>query len=285
MTPQSAYWVHDLDPFLLRFPDNPLGIEGIRYYGLAYLLGFLAAWWLLGRYSRAGRLELNADQRSSLMTAVILGVLAGGRLGYLLLYDLTAFLNNPLILLRVDEGGMASHGGFIGVILAVYWFARRQGSGFYTLGDVLVTVAPFGLMLGRMANFINGELWGRVAHFQFAVIFPDSPAIYDPTSGYYGPPPRHPSQLYEAFLEGGLLLAYTQWRFWRCRTPAGQLSGEFLFGYGVVRIIGEIFRQPDAELIFNISRGQFYSLFMIAAGALLIYQARKRSHLPGQNPA
>ncbi len=276
MTPVEAYWIHDLSPFLLRFPDNPLGIEGIRYYGLAYLLGFISAWWLFRVYHRAGRLSLDAEQRSTLMTAIVIGVLAGGRLGYMLLYDLPIFLENPFSLLRVDQGGMASHGGFVGVIVALFWFSRRHRYGFFALGDTLATVTPIGLLFGRIANFINGELWGRVTDFRYAVIFPGSPAAYDPATGYYGPQPRHASQLYEAALEGALLLAYTQWRFWRCRTPTGQIGGEFLLGYGVVRVIGEMFREPDAALIFNLSRGQFYSLFLILAGAWVIRLARQR---------
>ena len=285
MTPVDAYWIHDLSPFLLRFPDNPLGIEGIRYYGLAYLLGFLGAWWLFRIYNRAGRFPLNEDQRSTLMTAIVIGVLAGGRLGYMLLYDLPTFLHNPLTLLRVDQGGMASHGGFVGVILALFWFARRHQCGFLSLGDALATVTPIGLLLGRIANFINGELWGRVTDFRYAVIFPDSPAAYDAAKGYYGPSPRHPSQLYEAALEGALLLAYTQWRFWHCRTPAGQIGGEFLLGYGIVRVIGEMFREPDADLIFHLSRGQFYSLFLIVAGVLVIRLARRRDRSSNPTPA
>ena len=285
MTPTEAYWIHDLSPFLLRFPENPLGIEGIRYYGLAYLLGFLAAWYMLRVYHRAGRIPLNAEQRSTLMTAVVIGVLVGGRLGYMLLYDLPLFLENPLTLLRVDQGGMASHGGFVGVILALIWFARSQNYRFFLLGDALATVAPIGLLLGRIANFINGELWGRVTDFRYAVIFPHSPAAYDAASGTYGPQARHASQLYQAALEGAFLLAYTQWRFWCCRTPVGQLGGEFLIGYGVVRIIGEIFREPDASLVFNLSRGQFYSLFMIALGALVIYLARRSDRRANPDPA
>jgi len=144
------------------------------------------------------------------------------------------------------------------------------------LGDVAVTLAPLGLMFGRIANFINGELWGRVTHVSWAVIFPDSPAKFDIANGYYGPEPRHPSQLYEAALEGGLMLAYTQWRFWRSKPPAGQIGGEFLIGYGIVRIIGEFFREPDASLIAGLSRGQFYSFFMILGGAIAIYFAQKK---------
>lgn len=275
MTADSQYWVHDLSPFLIEFPNNPLGLDGIRYYGLAYLLGFLGAWLLLKTYNARGKFSIDADARATLMTAIIVGVLAGGRLGFMLLYDLAAFLENPLLVFRVDQGGMASHGGFAGVILALVWFANRKKIGLLELGDVVATLTPLGLMLGRIANFINGELWGRVSTAKWAVIFPNSPPAYNPTLGSYGPEPRHPSQLYEAFLEGGLLLAYLQWRFWLKRPPIGQLGGEFLLGYGIVRILGEAFREPDASLIVGLSRGQFYSIFLVLAGGLIIYLARK----------
>lgn len=275
MTQHSQYWVHDLSPFLIRFPENPLGIDGIRYYGLAYLLGFLGAWYLLRLYHAKGRFNIDADARASLMTAVIIGVLVGGRLGYMLLYDLAAFLQNPLLFFRVDQGGMASHGGFVGIILALLWFARKQACNFLSLGDVVATVGPLGILLGRMANFINGELWGRVTYVSWAVIFPDSPRTYNALLQTYGPEPRHPSQLYAAFLEGGLLLGYLQWRFWRTRPPAGQIGGECLLGYGIVRIIGELFRAPDASLLLGLTRGQFYSLFFIAAGTAIIWFARQ----------
>lgn len=283
MQPASSYWVHDLSPFLIRFPDNPLGIDGIRYYGLAYLAGFIGAWLLLRIYDQRGKFAIDADSRATLMTAVIIGVLAGGRLGYMLLYDLAAFTENPLLLFRVDQGGMASHGGFLGVLLALYWFARRERRSLLKLGDVMTTLAPMGLMLGRIANFINGELWGKVSTVPWAVVFPDSPTSYDPHSGSYLPDPRHPSQLYQAVMEGALLLAYLQWRFWKTRPPAGQIGGEFLLGYGLLRIIGEVFREPDASLIFGISRGQFYSIFLIVAGGCVIALARKhqRKHNTG----
>jgi phosphatidylglycerol:prolipoprotein diacylglycerol transferase len=275
MTASQSYWVHDLSPFLVRFPDNPLGVDGIRYYGLAYLAGFVGAWLLLRLYHKQGKFLIDADARATLMTATIIGVLAGGRLGYMLMYDLAAFLENPLLVFRVDQGGMASHGGFVGVTIALYWFAHRQKYAFLQLGDVIATLAPLGLMFGRIANFINGELWGKVSHMPWAVIFPASPSHYDPQAGAYLPEPRHPSQLYQAALEGGLLLLYVQWRFWKARPPAGQLGGEFLLGYGLLRIIGELFREPDAELILGISRGQFYSVFFMVAGAAIIAFVRK----------
>jgi len=277
MPASTEYWVHDLSPFLVRFPENPLHIEGIRYYGLAYLCGFIGAWILFSLYYKKQRIPLNADQQTTLMTAVIIGVLAGGRIGYMLLYDLPAFLSNPLLVFRVDQGGMASHGGFIGVLLAVIWFSRKYKFSFLRLGDVICSVAPLGIFFGRIANFINGELWGRVTTFKWAVIFPDSPSVYNPLTGIYGPEPRHASQLYAATLEGLLLFIYVQWRFWKTRPPAGQLAGEFLAGYGIVRIFGELFREPDASLILGLSRGQFYSLFMVAAGIGIVFYARKRT--------
>lgn len=275
MNAVSQYWVHDLSPFLIRFPDNPLGLEGIRYYGLAYLLGFLGAWLLLKTYDSRGKFRINADARATLMTALIVGVIVGGRVGYVLLYDFAAFLENPLFLFRLDQGGMASHGGFAGVTVALFWFARRQGYRVFELADVIVTLAPLGLMLGRIANFINGELWGKVSTVSWAVIFPKSPTVYQPGLGRFFSEPRHPSQLYEAALEGGLMLAYAQWRFWRSRPPAGQLAGEFLCGYGLVRILGEVFREPDAGLILGLNRGQFYSVLLVLAGIAVIRQARR----------
>lgn len=273
--PTNNYREHDLSPFLIRFPENPLGLEGIRYYGLAYLLGFLAAWLLLRIYNARGKFAIDADARSTLMTAIIAGVIIGGRLGYMLFYDLSAFLSNPLLVLRVDQGGMSSHGGFIGVFLAVIWFARKYNYPFLKLGDVIVTLAPLGLCFGRIANFINGELWGRVTDVRWAVIFPESPQVYDAARHIFAPEPRHPSQLYAAFLEGLLLFVYVQWRFWCTRPKPGQIGGEFLIGYGVVRIFGELFREPDATLIIGLTRGQFYSIFMIFVGAAILCRARR----------
>jgi len=276
MPNETNYWVHDLSPFLIRFPENALGLEGIRYYGMAYLLGFLGAWLLLKLYNSKGKYSIDADGRATLMTAIIVGVIVGGRLGYMLLYDLEAFLQNPLLIVRVDQGGMASHGGFLGVIVAIVWYARKQGDDLFKLGDVIVTLAPLGLGLGRIANFINGELWGRVTTFPYAVIFPQSPPNYNAITQEYGPEPRHASQLYEAALEGALLLAYVQWRFWRTRPPAGQLAGEFLIAYALLRILGESFREPDAALIAGLSRGQFYSIFFVLIGVSIVWVARRR---------
>ena len=255
-----AYWVDNLSPFLIRFTDN----FGIRYYGLAYVLGFLAAAWLLSRYARAGRSLLPADKIADFMVAIVIGVMLGGRLGSFLLYHPDQLLHDPLSFFRVWEGGMASHGGMLGVAVAIAWFSRSMKIRFLHLADLITSVAPAGLLFGRIANFINGELWGKPATVAWAVIFPASP---EPLV------PRHPSQLYEAALEGALLLAFMQWRFWRSndvRQHPGRLCGEFLLAYAVVRAIGEIFREPDASLILGLSRGTFYSLFLIAGGLWLI---------------
>lgn len=276
MATESNYWVHDLSPFLIEFPGNSIGLDGIRYYGLSYLLGFIAAWWLLRVYNQKGKFSIDADARATLMAAIILGVLGGGRLGYMLLYDLEAFISNPLMVFRVQDGGMASHGGFVGVLLAIVWFARKQGHRILALSDVLVTVGPLGLCFGRIANFINGELWGRVTTVSWAIIFPASPSKFNVSTGTYGPETRHPSQLYEAALEGFLPFLYLQWRYWFTKPTVGQLSGEFLILYGITRIICEVYRQPDAELILGLSRGQFYSLFMILAGAAIIAIAQRK---------
>lgn len=263
-----AYWVHDLSPFVIQFTDT----FGIRYYGLAYLLGFIGGALLLHAYARAGRSRLPASQIADLIVAIVVGVMVGGRLGSFLLYDGWRHLGeDPFAVFRVWEGGMASHGGFIGVALAMAWFARSSRVPFLHISDLIVSVAPLGLMLGRFANFINGELWGKITDVTWAVIFPASaPEEGMPISLI---PPRHPSQLYEAALEGALLLAFMQWRFWRTdvvRRHPGRLAGEFLIAYAVVRAIGELFREPDAALIFGLSRGTFYSVFLVGVGLVLI---------------
>ncbi len=266
--PPLAYWVHDLSPFLIRFTED----FGIRYYGLSYLLGFGAAAWLLLLYHRAGRSQLPAAKISDLIIALVVGVMVGGRVGSFLLYHPDQLLSDPLSFFRVWEGGMASHGGMAGAAVALWWFGRAQRLPFLHLGDLVVSTAPAGLLFGRIANFINGELWGKPADVPWAVIFVN-------TGG--GALPRHPSQLYEAALEGALLLALMQWRFWRSavvQQSPGRLIGEFFILYAVLRAIGETFREPDASLILGLSRGTFYSLFLIALGAVMIaLTAKKRT--------
>jgi phosphatidylglycerol:prolipoprotein diacylglycerol transferase len=261
-----AYWVHNLSPFL----GPHWGNIGIRYYGLSYVMGFFACAWLLSRYAKAGRSQLAAEKIPDLMIAIVIGVMVGGRLGSYLLYRPRDLIDDPIGFFRVWDGGMASHGGFIGVAVALFWFARKERIPFVHLGDLIVSAAPAGFFFGRIANFINGELWGKISDVPWAVIFPRSVAPETPTALI---PPRHPSQLYEAGLEGLILLGYMQWRFWRSdvvRTQPGRLAGEFLIAYALLRAIGEIFREPDAPLLYGLSRGTFYSIFLVAAGLALI---------------
>lgn len=282
--PFFAYWVHDLSPFLIRFTEN----VGIRYYGLAYVLGFLIAAYLLRLYFKYRRSPFDPEQQQQIMMWGIIGVLVGGRIGYMLLYDIHGLLSDPLSLFAVWRGGMSSHGGFIGVILVLWIFARRTGQSFLLTGDIAVTLMPAGLFLGRIANFINGELWGKVTTVPWAVIFPKS--AFTAATPLEEIPPRHPSQLYEAVFEGLFLAVWVQLRFWRkTLLPKGQLSGEFLLLYAVLRIFAEIFREPDRSisLILGLSRGQFYSLFLALGGIILIvfsrYAAKKDTLLFRKN--
>lgn len=269
MTPPLAHWVHDLSPFLIRLTET----IGIRYYGAAYLAGFFAAWWLLRVYSKRGFTRLSGDQIGDLVTALIIGVMAGGRLGYFFFYQPAELAADPLILLRIWEGGMASHGGFLGVAAALWWCGRRFKLPALHLADLVASIAPIGLLFGRVANFINGELWGRPSNAAWAVIFPES----DPGKPVELIAPRHPSQLYAAFLEGLLPLVVMQILVWKTswlREAPGRIAGAFLIVYAVGRSIGEQFREPDAELILGLTRGTFYSIFLLAAGLVAVVAIR-----------
>ena len=271
----TSHWVHSLSPFLWEFSPG----VGIRYYGLAYVLGFLIGYWLLARYSRTGRSPLAGEQNGDLLYGLVLGVLLGGRLGYFILYEPGKLFTEPLAFFKIWDGGMASHGGFVGVLLAMLWFARRTKTSAWSLADLIATITPPGLLLGRIANFINGELWGNVSNAPWAIIFPLSAEPGTPVAQI---PPRHPSQLYEAGLEGLLPLIYLQLRFWRSRTAQekpGQLAGEFLILYAVGRIVCEQFREPDRgidPIVTGLSRGTFYSLFVLLAGIAVVALARVR---------
>ena len=274
-TTASNYWVHDLDPFLWQFPDSfsHWGPGGIRWYGIAYLAGFISAFFLLKHYNRRKRSPYDGEQIMNLMTFLVLGVLLGGRIGYALLYRWNEFMEDPLILLRVWEGGMASHGGFIGVCIAILWYARYSKQSPLPIGDLIVSVVPPGLFFGRIANFINGELWGRTTEVSWGVLFPKAPGFLEGVA-------RHPSQLYAATLEGLCTFVFVQWRFWKSdvtRRAPGRLTGEFLIAYAIARIANEFFRQPDASLVMGMSRGQFYSLFLISGGFILIRIAETRA--------
>lgn len=253
-------YVHDLSPYLIKFGE---GI-GIRWYGLAYLAGFLAGYFLLRWQKSRGWLEISEDQLTDVVLVGALSGVLGGRLGYVFLYGLKFLLRDPLYLLRIWEGGMSIHGGLLGALLGVIWFARKHNINFWELADAGVLVTPPGLMFGRIANFINGELWGRPTAGSWGVIFPRAPGDFVP---------RHPSQLYEALLEGPLLfgLLYLIRRYF-CRD--GVLTAGFLVNYGLIRFFVEFFRAPDPFIgyeLFGMTRGQEYSLVMIFLGLCLYF--------------
>lgn len=262
-----AYLEYTPHPFLWKWGDGPWGI---RYYGVAYLLGFLALYVGLRLFYKKGWSPLNKDQVADFVTYVVVGVLVGGRLGYCFFYDFAHILRHPIDVIAFWKqggiSGMASHGGFLGVMAAVYLYSRRRRVPFWTLIDNAVTLAPVGLFFGRIANFLNGELWGRVTNVPWALIFPDP---------YAGGLPRHPSQLYEAFGEGVFLFAMMLWvrsRNWR----GGMTSIVFLWAYAVIRIVVEQFREPDAPLTLGFTRGQALSVGLIVLGiALWIFRSTR----------
>lgn len=279
---------------MIPFPDispNLFEIElfgftlALRWYALAYIVGLLFGWWIVRRAVRTPRLwsgpaPMTPDQVERLLTWIIVGVILGGRLGYVLFYDLSTYLADPLQILRVWEGGMAFHGGFLGVVVAALWFGKREKIPLLSMGDLLAMATPVGLMLGRLANFINAELWGRPTDLPWGVIFPGEAA--QTCAGVVGLCARHPSQLYQAGLEGLLLALVLLWLAFRAgafKRP-GLIMGVFLVGYGLARFLVEFFRQPDAQFVspgnpvgwavqagqYGLTMGQLLSLPMIALG-------------------
>ena len=256
------------DPVLVH-----LGPFAIRWYALAYIAGILLGW----AYARAlvrserlwgGKAPLSVADFDDFILWVTLGIILGGRIGYVLFYNPTHFAAHPLEILQLWNGGMSFHGGFAGCVVAVVLFARSRGLPILSLGDITCAVGPFGIFLGRIANFINGELWGRAADVPWAMVFPNG-----------GPGPRHPSQLYEAALEGLLLLAVLAllMRAGALRRP-GIIIGAFAVVYAIARTISEFFREPDAQLGFlwgGATMGQLLSLPLFLSGVALIVYALK----------
>lgn len=251
-----------IDPVLVQ-----IGPLAIRWYGLMYLIGFAFAMWLANRRADQPGSGWTKDQVSDLLFAGFLGVVIGGRIGYVLFYNFDLFLANPLYLFKVWTGGMSFHGGLLGVITAMFWYGHKNGRTFFTIADFIAPLVPFGLGMGRLGNFINGELWGRVTDVPWAMIFPTG-----------GPLPRHPSQLYEFLLEGVVLFIILN-LFIRKPRPTGAVSGLFLLCYGSFRFFVEFFRQPDAQLGFFdgwLTMGQILSTPMILLGAAILIWAYKK---------
>ena len=313
-SPVFAIYVHNLDPIALPI----FGGLALRWYGLAYLMGFVAGFYLLRYLARRKLWVLQPEKTGDFIAAAALfGVFLGGRIGYYFFYHLPKvgwgnFLEDPLLVLRVWEGGMASHGGILGLVVFTYFYARKHHVTWTGLGDGLCVVAPLGLLFGRVANFINGELYGRVANdVPWAVKFPKSlaqespenqslawgavtevdnsltnarsleqlvatarenPEVSQALANYI--PPRHPSQIYEGLLEGAALFSI----LWLVRikfpkAPDGLLTGLFFAFYAIFRIIGEHYREPDAAMVGMLTKGQFFSIFMLLFAAAFFVHA------------
>ncbi|MDP5293042.1 prolipoprotein diacylglyceryl transferase [Oceanimonas sp. CHS3-5] len=261
----DSHWVFPgFDPVAIQF--GPLAVH---WYGLMYLLGFLFAWWLGNRRAAQPGSDWTRDQVSDVLFYGFLGVIVGGRLGYVLFYQFDTFLADPLYLIKIWSGGMSFHGGLIGVLTAFWLFGRKYNKTFFTVADFIAPLIPFGLGAGRLGNFINGELWGRVTEVPWGVIFPAAGAL-----------PRHPSQLYQFALEGVVLLLILNLA-WRARPSRGVISGLFLLCYGSFRFLVEFVRQPDAQLGLYLdvfSMGQLLSLPMMVGGVLMLWAACRRPH-------
>ena len=263
---------------MLRHPGfDPVAVEigplKVRWYGLMYVLSFLAAWWLGRRRAARPGSGWRAEEVGDLLVYAAFGVILGGRIGYVLFYGLDAFLADPLMALRIWEGGMSFHGGLLGVMAALWRYGRRTGRGFWAVADFCAPLVPPGLFFGRIGNFINGELWGRPTDLPWGMVFPLA-----------GPAPRHPSQLYEATLEGLVLFALLWWFTARPR-PRMAPSGLFLALYGTFRFLVEFVREPDPQLGFIafgwLTMGQLLSLPMVAGGLALLWWAYRRASREG----
>lgn len=255
-----------IDPVLVE-----VGPIVIRWYALAYIAGLVLGWrYMIWLARQAGSL-IKPEHADEFLVWAVFGVILGGRLGYVLFYKPGYYLANPSEIIQTWQGGMSFHGGFLGVLIATWLFCRLRDIRFWAFIDLAAVVTPIGLFFGRIANFINSELWGRPTDVAWGVVFPNG--------GLY---PRHPSQLYEAALEGLVLLAvlHLVWRRDSLRITPGVISGAFLIGYGLSRIIVEFYRQPDAHLGYlwgGATMGQLLSIPMVLAGMALIAYARKRS--------
>jgi phosphatidylglycerol---prolipoprotein diacylglyceryl transferase len=251
----------NIDP--IAFSIGPLAV---RWYGLMYLAGFAAAWWLGVRRIARGAAPVGRAQFDDMIFNALLGVILGGRLGYVLFYKPAEYLSHPLKIFAIWEGGMSFHGGLLGVMLAMWLVARRHKIDYLRMMDFVAPLCPLGLAAGRLANFINGELWGRVTNAPWGMVFPHA-----------GEAPRHPSQLYQFALEG-LALFVLLWWFSSKPRPRGQVSGLFLLGYGAFRFLAEFTREPDAFLgllAFGLTMGQWLCLPMVAAGIALFAWSRR----------
>ena len=258
---------------MLTYPEmNPIAFHifswPVYWYGMMYLVGFLAGWGLLSLRIRLLPLGFTQDELSDIVFYAALGAIIGGRFGYVIFYDWRMLFSDPLFVFQTWKGGMSFHGGLLGVVIAMILYARKMNQSFLALTDFIAPVVPIGLGAGRIGNFINGELWGRVTSMPWGMIFPNA-----------GMNPRHPSQLYEFSLEG-VILFFILWIYSRKPRPLGAVSGLFALGYGTFRFFAEFFREPDAQIGFIawnwLTEGQLLSLPLIIVGIVLMIIAYKK---------
>ena len=264
---------------MLTFPNiDPIafsiGPVRVHWYGLMYLLGFVLAWTAARWRTKHFHLNWTGEQISDLIFYGALGVIIGGRLGYMVFYSTEQFIHQPWIIFRLWEGGMSFHGGFIGVVLALWFFSCRSKKSIFEIGDFVAPLVPLGLATGRAGNFINGELWGRPTDVPWAMVFPHADAQ-----------PRHPSQLYEFGLEG-IVLFIVIWWYASKRRPSGCVSAVFLIGYSISRFMIEFFREPDQQMGFIsfgwLTMGQLLSIPMFFLG-LFLWWSRRNESIPAAN--
>jgi len=258
-------YIHDLNPVLINF-----GVFEVRWYSLAYIFGILAGWWIAKKIIdfKIQNNTINFDSKifDDLISYVIISIIVGGRLGYIIFYNLSYYLNNPLDVLKIWQGGMSFHGGLIGIILGTYLFSRKMKVNSFFFLDIIASVAPIGIFFGRIANFINGELYGKPTDLFWSVIFPEIDKI-----------PRHPSQLYEAALEGVVLFLILIKLIYKKSIKTGEVAAMFMILYGLFRVVSEQFREPDTHIgyLFNLfSMGSILSFFMILTGLIILRKAR-----------
>ena len=257
-------YIHDLNPILINF-----GFFEIRWYSLAYIFGILAGWWVAKKIIifkiKNGTVVFDIRIFDDLISYIIVSIIIGGRLGYVIFYNYSYFFENPLDIFKIWQGGMSFHGALIGVVIGTYIFAKKVEINFFFFLDIIGTVAPLGIFFGRIANFINGELFGKPTNFFWSVIFPEVDKI-----------PRHPSQLYEALLEGIILFIILISVVYKKETKTGIVSSLFMILYGFFRIVAEQFREPDIQIgyLFNLfSMGSILSFSMVLIGLLILKKA------------
>jgi phosphatidylglycerol:prolipoprotein diacylglycerol transferase len=256
----------DFDPVLID-----LGPLQIRWYGLMYVIAFLLAYFVMVRFSKAKKLDITKQDIGDFLTYAILGVIFGARIGYCFIYNAAYYAQNPLKVLAVWEGGMSFHGGLLGIVLAGWLYVKKMRKPFWVFADLAALAAPLGLFFGRIGNFINAELYGRITEMPWGMVFPEA-----------GKLPRHPSQLYEAATEGLLLFFVLLWLS-KKKGTTGMLLPVFLVGYGVARFFVEFFREPDPQVGFVLgpfSMGQILCAVMVVVGATLLFIRKQKTPIP-----